>query len=327
MTSTKQPELKSDRYVLQDSRDTADGKALFWREGHQGYTTKLSEAHQFTMNEALQQHQNRLTDIPHDLEDLEGMGNEVEPYHLVTNNYLLVSRAQTLENGQNTVFMAAHSSTPGATPTENANMASVYHKAQALALSQFDDDLVPLRKMDVTKHMNVDNRLPLSRASDLTPALLPPSLVDREQEVQVQRPPKNTRIDLTYTSESLKAHAVAILPGEIEQETLDQITELLIDGHQIIAEQVGLPTPLEECLNDPENEGMMPDDSDHVLTNLDAWSEDKPSVEDLLTDEPANSRLSPRGLATCLTFVDWDYGAEMDRLDIPAGDDELLSMS
>jgi hypothetical protein len=324
MTGTPQKNLKSDRYVLQDSRDFADGKALFWRKDFAGYTTKLSEAHEFTMNEALKQHQNRLSDIPHDLAELEGMGDEVSKYGLVTNDYVLVSRDASLKDDRFTAFLSTHPSSGTSVPQNNALSASIYFKAQALALSQFDDDLVPLRRMDVTKHMDMYKRLPLDKATELSPALLPPSLLGNET-VDVVAAPRNTRIDLTYSSESLKVGAVAILPGAITQETLDQITELLIDGDQVIAEQIGLPTPLEQFLNDPENGGAMPDDGDHVLTNLDAWANGKPTVEDLLTDEPANSELSPRGLATALTFTEWDYQAEHDRLEIPTDDHLFLT--
>jgi regulation of enolase protein 1 (concanavalin A-like superfamily) len=46
---------RSDRYVLQDLRNSADGKALFWRKDYQGYTTHLSEAHVFTMQDKIAQ--------------------------------------------------------------------------------------------------------------------------------------------------------------------------------------------------------------------------------------------------------------------------------
>lgn len=123
---------------------------------------------------------------------------------------------------------------------------------------------------------------------------------------------KNTRIDLSYKSESGSAYDTAILPGEINQATLDQITEYLIDGYQVIADQVGLPTPLEYLLND-----MSAEPEDHVLTTLEAWESDIPNVEDLLTDKPATTDLTPTDLAICLSEAQWDYQSEQSRLGIP----------
>lgn len=59
-----------DLYVLQDIRSTADNRMLFWAKEARGYTTDLNEAHRFTKESALAQHERRSTDIPHRVGDL-----------------------------------------------------------------------------------------------------------------------------------------------------------------------------------------------------------------------------------------------------------------
>ena len=59
-----------DMYVLQDSRDHADNKMLFWAKDATGYTTDLNKAHRFTEAEAQAQHLERPSDIPHRVGDL-----------------------------------------------------------------------------------------------------------------------------------------------------------------------------------------------------------------------------------------------------------------
>jgi hypothetical protein len=49
------------KYYLQDSRQYVGNDMLFWRKGRSGYTTNLDEAHEFTLEEALDE---RDSDIP-----------------------------------------------------------------------------------------------------------------------------------------------------------------------------------------------------------------------------------------------------------------------
>lgn len=342
MTQNKE---RSDRYVLQDLRSSADGKALFWRKEFQGYTTHRSEAHVFTMQDAVKQNMNRTSDIPHDLDDLERFGDEMHSFHLTTNDHLIFSKSQNENSDDGLTLFSANRDSSGLAATETTRVrgAATYFKAKALNLHEFNDDFIPVSRIDAVQNSNSDGTLPLYKAQALSMKVIglpdpgqqtttdtsPNTLVltgeltneqinsaldeavKGKEPVQPQ-PSQNTRIDLSYRSESGKANSTAILPGAITQETLDKITELLIDGYQVIAEQVGLPSPLEEMLQD-----MDPDETDHVLTSLSAWESGIPSTEDLLTDEHANTDLSPRDLAVGLTSVKWDYRAEQERLDLP----------
>ena len=49
------------KYYLQDSRTTVGNFLLFWKQDHKGYTTDISQAHEFTLEEALS---HRDTDVP-----------------------------------------------------------------------------------------------------------------------------------------------------------------------------------------------------------------------------------------------------------------------
>lgn len=53
----------SDFFYLQDSRSNVGSRAMFWRNGG-GYTSNLSEAEQFTRENAVSQYECRETDIP-----------------------------------------------------------------------------------------------------------------------------------------------------------------------------------------------------------------------------------------------------------------------
>jgi hypothetical protein len=297
------------------------------------------------MQDAVKQNMNRASDIPHDLDDLERFGDEMHAFHLTANDYLIFSKSKNESSEDDSTLFQATRDSGGlpATETTRVRGAATYFKAQALNLHEFNDDFIPVSRIDAVQHSSSDGTLPLYKARALsmkviglpepgqktTTDLSPNTLVltgelTNEQinsaldeavkgaENAQTQPPQNTRIELSYRSESGKANSVAILPGAITQQTLDQITELLIDGHQVISEQVGLPSPLEEMLQD-----MDPDETDHVLTSLSAWESGTPSTEDLLTDEHANTDLSPRDLAAGLTSVEWDYRAEQERLDLP----------
>lgn len=52
------------KYYLQDSRSYSGNSVIWWREGRGGYTTDIGEAHIFTFEEAIAEHNNRSTDQP-----------------------------------------------------------------------------------------------------------------------------------------------------------------------------------------------------------------------------------------------------------------------
>lgn len=53
-----------DEFYLQDSRGYVGNDVLWWAKEGKGYTTNLHEAHVFTKDEAVKQHDCRETDIP-----------------------------------------------------------------------------------------------------------------------------------------------------------------------------------------------------------------------------------------------------------------------
>lgn len=53
-----------DAYYLQDSRSYIGNDMQFWAKDGKGYTTDVSKAHVYTMDEAVAQHNMRPTDIP-----------------------------------------------------------------------------------------------------------------------------------------------------------------------------------------------------------------------------------------------------------------------
>jgi hypothetical protein len=54
----------SDQFYLQDSRSFVGNDVLWWARNSCGYTTDLSKAHVFTLEEAQAHHNGRHTDIP-----------------------------------------------------------------------------------------------------------------------------------------------------------------------------------------------------------------------------------------------------------------------
>lgn len=53
-----------DEFYLQDSRGYVGNDVLWWAKEGKGYTTNLNEAHVFTKDAAVRQHECRETDIP-----------------------------------------------------------------------------------------------------------------------------------------------------------------------------------------------------------------------------------------------------------------------
>lgn len=125
----------------------------------------------------------------------------------------------------------------------------------------------------------------------------------------------NTRFDLEYRDASnYKASASVVVDGEITQEMINQIGQNLEDGTDIIADQVGLPTPAEQL----HSEFGGPSEDDHVYTTLEQWEDEEPVVADFLTDEPATFHMSIEELCQMISSAEWDVGKEMLRQDIPA---------
>jgi hypothetical protein len=54
----------SEQFYLQDSRGYVGNDVLFWAKNGNGYTTDLRNAHVYSKEEAVKQHESRPTDIP-----------------------------------------------------------------------------------------------------------------------------------------------------------------------------------------------------------------------------------------------------------------------
>lgn len=136
----------------------------------------------------------------------------------------------------------------------------------------------------------------------------------------------NTCIELDYRTDSDGASDVVVLAGKITQAEVDKIEENLIDGFQVIAHQIGLPTPSEQLSEQRE----FPQGDDHVLTSLASWISETPTADSLHTNEPATHDLTPAELAEKIEHTNkagWNYLAEDDRMGgIPEEDDLGPSM-
>lgn len=126
---------------------------------------------------------------------------------------------------------------------------------------------------------------------------------------------KNTQLELRYVDAAgHKAYETVVLDGAITQEQIAIIKAHLEDGECLIAHQVDLPTPAETF----EDRYDFPTDDDHVWTELEAFADGAPSVEDLLTDDPDDGLMSIEEFVKRVSSVEWDVAAEMERLGIPA---------
>jgi rubrerythrin len=54
----------SEQFYLQDSRSYVGNDVLFWAKDGKGYTTDLRNAHIYSKEDAVKQHESRPTDIP-----------------------------------------------------------------------------------------------------------------------------------------------------------------------------------------------------------------------------------------------------------------------
>lgn len=132
--------------------------------------------------------------------------------------------------------------------------------------------------------------------------------------------PMNTRIELEYRTATDSASEIIVLAGAITQAQADQITSNMIDEFQVIAHQIGLPTPSESLAQERE----FPDSEDHLLTNFSDWLVDTPMAESLHTTDTPTHDLPITELADRIEQIGpegWDFLAEDVRLGgIPAED-------
>lgn len=129
----------------------------------------------------------------------------------------------------------------------------------------------------------------------------------------------NTQLTLSYHCASTNNDLTVVVPGAITDEQIEALSTLMIDGHQIIAPQVGLPSPLEQLIDDGSIIGC--DDTDHPLTTLEAWDAERlPAATDLHTDAEPTVNMSIDELEGRMKTVSWDQLSETERLGIPDED-------
>lgn len=58
-------------FYIQDSRQYVGNNILFWAKGGNGYTCHVDEAQKYTEEEANRIHENRSSDVPLKVEDVE----------------------------------------------------------------------------------------------------------------------------------------------------------------------------------------------------------------------------------------------------------------
>lgn len=144
-----------------------------------------------------------------------------------------------------------------------------------------------------------------------------------EQATQVEVPAKpstqNTLLQLSYRDAgNFKRYMEEVLEGAITPEQVLQLGSALNDGYQLIADQVGLPTPSFEA-HDGEDDWPSKE-LDHVWTVLNAFEEGTPLAESLHTDR------APTLAMTVVDFVHkvtnrakaWDIEAEWARMESAA---------
>lgn len=126
----------------------------------------------------------------------------------------------------------------------------------------------------------------------------------------------NTKFELCYCDASgHKAFENAILPGAITSEQLASLMAILDEGTKVIADQIGLPSPIEEF---HDEFGKSPDD--HVWTSIERFdSVTPPAVEEFHTSMEPNMTLTIDDFMAKVAAVSkagWDIRAEMERLDL-----------
>jgi len=126
----------------------------------------------------------------------------------------------------------------------------------------------------------------------------------------------NTKIELMYRDgDNYKAFITVVVSGVITDEQTATMQEGLTDGHFIIAEQVGLPTPSEAFMG----LDSFPSESDHVYTTVCEFYENEPDASDLHTTDSPTIDMDVGELVRRIDEADWDVGVEMERLGFPSG--------
>jgi len=125
----------------------------------------------------------------------------------------------------------------------------------------------------------------------------------------------NTELNLEYRdAANWGTSETVILAGEITPELYDRIKRKLSGGDDLIAYQVGLPTPSEKM----DEYATFPTEDDHVWTTISEFTDEPDSVQDLLTDaEPTEEMTLEEFVEKLEQISEWDVGAEMERLGIP----------
>ncbi|ABO59718.1 hypothetical protein LA345_40735 (plasmid) [Burkholderia vietnamiensis] len=124
---------------------------------------------------------------------------------------------------------------------------------------------------------------------------------------------ENTRLDLIYCDAgNYRVSETVVLAGAISSKQLELIRSKLEDGCQIIAHQVGLPTP---AVQQRDNDGFPNDELDHVFTTLEVFESGHAEIDDLLTQDPPTHAFTIDELMQRFAAVQsWDIAAEWERL-------------
>jgi hypothetical protein len=86
----------ADQFYLQDSRSYVGNDVLWWAKEGKGYTTDLSKAEVYSRDDALAQHNRRLTDIPWPKEYIDARTRPAVDMQYVKRNEALAGTGITL---------------------------------------------------------------------------------------------------------------------------------------------------------------------------------------------------------------------------------------
>lgn len=122
----------------------------------------------------------------------------------------------------------------------------------------------------------------------------------------------NTKIKLLYRdANNYKKGATVIVGGAITARQIALMASKLDDGVCIIAEQVGLPSPIEHFIK----EYGLSDESDHVFTEMEAFSDGAPDPASMLTVEDSTVDFTIDDLTARFESIEsWDEASEWERL-------------
>lgn len=125
----------------------------------------------------------------------------------------------------------------------------------------------------------------------------------------------NTILRLKYSDASnYKQSLDVILSGVITADQIQTLERKLEMGSDIIAHQVGLPTPSEQF----DENFDFPTEDDHVWTSIEQFEEGTTDVNDFDTEKEPTVDMTVDQFMERVEAVDsWDLMAEIERLDIP----------